>query len=227
MSKFRDSYHLLGSRSHEKNAENAILWTIQHYFLTDGSEDEVTIYNALNNMRKAPGIMAQHPSKSLIGHDRFMSHDNLTPVMMFSIYNNSYFHKELWKEIKRQWFRYNNVDIPETFEEKLKNPRFLHPRDVLFYGHLCGCFLWKLLAPLTLFFMLFSVKKKKGSVMKTDDDLLNFVKLAALKDRSWFWNKVWKFNLWKVKREFGSYHKVFSIYFPEEDHPNRVDSRHF
>jgi hypothetical protein len=227
MKNFRDKYGLINSRSDEDNAENAILFTIQHYILTNEEYDVNIIHNALNNMRIAAGIMTQRPeSHGISGHDHYMSHDNLTAIISFSYIQNSYYHKELWEEIKRQWFRYNNIDEIQGFYKKLLNPRFLHPRDILFYGTLCGGFLWKLLIPFTLFFMLISFNKRKGGVLKTDDDLLNFVKLSALRSQNWFWRQVWKFNMWKVRREFGSYHNVFRIYFKEEAHPNNVDSTH-
>jgi hypothetical protein len=188
---------------------------------------------------KSRGIYMQHPSGYFTGAEEFLSRDQLISIFSFSVKNELFFHIDLWREIKRQWFRYNNVQVPNTFWEKLTNTRFINPIDLIFYGNCAGCFLWKLLLPILWLAMLFTIMKKwkvrpefykriyytlRGvkyttvQLLATDGKLLTFIQCQAKK-----W-KIFKLFTFIIKKKFGSWNQVFRTFFPHEDHPNVIDS---
>ena len=227
---FVDDFNLINSRPNEKNGENAFLFTTECYFL----QRDITWFSfliiALCKMRIKSGIYEQHPCNCFEGKDKYMSHDQLTAIFALSYSNKLGHHTEIWKEIKRQWFRYNNVEIPQTWKEKLVNKRFLHPRDIIFYGYCAGSWIWKLALPILWIFMLVSSAKTykiRGDqkFIATDGKLLNFVRLQATRSTSYLWNLQWYINTWIIKRKFGSWNKVFNIYFPYDQHPCVIASK--
>jgi hypothetical protein len=217
---FLDSYGLITDTKNAIERENSLLWTAQHFFLTRSPDTFTSLYNAIQTCRTGQGLYAQHPSHNMKGDDVYLSHDQLTAIMCFSYDQNMYMHKEIWAEIKRQKFTYNN-----TGDGTLQ---LLHPRDIIYYGILCGSWMWYLLLPLLLLTLFWSFRDFKiingVKVPSTDGELLSFVRFACLKDKSKFWNLLWKVYYWDVRRRFGSYSAVFKIYFPFPDHPNVIES---
>lgn len=227
--KFYDDFGLINSRPDEKNSENALLFTVEHFFLTKSAQDYENIKESIEASRIGDGLFLQHPANTLQGEDRYMSHDQLTAIVAFSYHNDLDFHKEIWKEIKRQWFRYNNVEVPQTMWEMLTNRRFLHPRDIIFYGYCADSIIFYLTLPLLWIIMIISSFKMKkvrphGTFIATDGKLLNFVRCKASK-KNILWKLVWKLNDYIVRKRIGTLHEVFKIYFPYEDHPNVIASK--
>lgn len=217
---FIDNYGLVTDTRGAVERENSLLWTAQHLFLTRSPDTFTSLYNAIQACRISAGLYHQHPSRNLKNSDIYMSHDQLTAIMCFSYDQNMYMHKEIWAEIKKQHLTYNNIGDGAT--------RLLHPRDIIFYGYLAGSWWCKCLLPLAVALFFISLKSHKlidgRLIPKTDDELLNFVRFACLKDKSKVWNLLWKAYCYKVKREFGNYHTVFKIYFKDPEHPNVIES---
>jgi len=172
------------------------------------------------------GIYAQHPSHQLQGHDRYMSHDQLTAIFVLSTVNNTNVRFEIWEEIKRQWLRYNNVDNTDTVAEKWRNMRWVHPRDLIFYAYCVGSIWGKLLLPFLIIGLMINMWNKKqvnahgGVFLDTDGKLLTFLRLKAL--NSTILNKMFDKI---VKHRFGSWGFIFKTYFRYNDHPNVLESR--
>lgn len=154
--KYNDDWGLLSATPATAFGENNLLYSIEHYFLTSSTEDRVRIWAALENCRRSGGIFEQHPSHMLRGKDEFMSRDQLISIFAFCVATGFTYHKQIWKEIKRQWFRYNNINAPKTLWEKFKNFRLIMPGDLIFFGYCAGGFLWKLLFPFLCLSMLVS-----------------------------------------------------------------------
>lgn len=227
---FYDDFGLINAKPGEKNGENALLFTVEHFFLVQDKTERFSIRQAIHTCQNDTGIYEQNPARLLKGKDKYMSHDQLTAIIAFSYYNNLDIHIDIWNEIKRQWFRYNNMEIPQTFMEKLLNKRFLHPRDIIFYGYCAGSTTCKLLLPLLWLFMALSSiktykKRPHGVFIATDGKILNFVRIKACMEKSWLWKLQWKLNTWIVKKKLGSWNRVFNIYFPFDDHPNVTGSK--
>lgn len=229
MNNYYDSFGLINAHPDEINGENAILYTYEHYLMTKSNADFAFLKSAINICRIEPGIFLQNPSNFYAeGDDMYMSHDQATTIMLFSWQHNLPYHTEMWKEIKRQWFMYDNINPPRSIAERLKNRRFIHPRDIIFYGNLCGCILWKLLLPVLWLFMLFSAlskwKIRDGKKLPAlSGKCLNFIRLKALKKVSLAWKIQWIIHTKLMNRDWGGWRGVFALYFPFSDHPCVVD----
>lgn len=239
MKKYYDEWGLVTPDDIGAIGENSILYSVENFFLTGDPEESDLIQRRIMECHRSKGIYIQHPSGFLTGDDEFMSRDQLIAIFCFSVNNELFFHIDIWKEIKRQWFRYNNVRAPKTFWEKLTNPRFIHPIDLIFYGNCSGCFLWKLLLPILWCAMLFTILKVRKvrpefykriyynlrgikyntvQLLATDGKLLTFIQCKAKK-----W-KILKLFSHIIKKKFGSWNKVFRTFFPHKDHPNVIAS---
>jgi len=224
MDKFLDSYGLVLPHPGTEVRENSILFTVEHYMLT--GERKELVQDLIELCRTDKGLYSQHPSHALQGKDRYMSHDQLTAMIAFSKMNDLDIHKEFWEEIKRQWYRYNNIDVPQTFMEKLLNKRFLHPRDIIFYSYCNKGLGGYLFFPILIIIMIISLWQKKeviahGEVcLDTDGKLLSYVRMKAIDNRV----VTFLFN-WIIKKRFGSWHNIFKEYFRYEDHPNVIASK--
>lgn len=225
---FFDEYGLLNSREDEKNAENALLWTYELILLLElqNSSSEAhksSLKAAIEICRVGEGIYHQNPSFALTppvnAHDAYMSPDQLIAITGAS-YRYGWKHAEdVWKEIKRQWFLYDNVN-PE------KPRRFVRPWDLAFYA-ICGgsaiakCFMW-----LIAITCIISCMSEPG---RTSGKLLAFVKMNTLRKESWLMDKTYKLCSWILKRQYlqkdSGWWKAFNIYFPHLNHPCNIESR--
>lgn len=255
MEKYWNRYGLLNAYIGEDVAENSPLFTYEYILIEELKGNTVkpekeALRNFIQKSRTSKGVYNQSP-EPLKGHkDDFMSHDQLTVFCAFSYKYGYDWHGEIWNEIKRQWFRYNNVDIPHTFWEKLTNKRFLHPRDIIFIGILSGSFWCKLLAPL-LALMMYSSCKKIWKVRPTlefrviyflkhlkwhptrryrhtDGKLLTFVRCQSAYNISYFKKIYIKCSKILSKNQFKDWNGCFSIYYAErDDHPINVILHNF
>jgi hypothetical protein len=242
---FIDSSGLVNSAPDNGIGEDNLLYSIEYQLLTDTVEYKQVIEQALNKCRILNGVYLQHPSGQLTGNDAYMSRDNLIAIFGFSHKYNLPYHFEIWEEIKRQWFRYNNVNVPKTFWEKLINKRFLQISDLIFFGYCAEVTICKLLLPFLFLSMLLSSLTKWETrpqlheriynficrtpyiltkMYSTSNKLLNFVMLQSCKENK-LWQLHWKYNTIIIKKIFGSWNKIFSIFFPYENHPNVENSR--
>jgi hypothetical protein len=227
---FRDKFNLVTSEPNAELEESSLLFTVENYFLEienkkDPSFNEEILKQILVICRENKGIYRQHPAQ-LTGHDQFMSHDQLTALFCFSYIMGLNHHIEIWDEIKRQLLRYNNINVPTTFKEKLRNKRYLHPRDIIFYGICNKNKIAYTAIPLLIIIMFISCWSKRkvmaygAPALKTDGKLLTYIRIRAL---GWKWLN--KFFDWIIKIRFGGWSKIFKVYFRREEHPNVVESR--
>lgn len=244
MNPYFDEEGLLKANLNQESSENGMLYTCQYYFLRKPDYVAYANYYKCVDKCKVPhysGLYNQYPNQiKLTGDDIYMSHDQLTSIISF-LYdaNNMKEVKAIWKEIKMQKFRYNNVtpDAPGL--------KFLHPRDILYCGYLAGSFICKLLFPILFLIILettitkykyrptlfnrikfwweTSVWMPTTAILKTDGLLLNFVRFNAVQTSGMKFTK--KICEWILKKRFGEKYwtNIFNIYFPY-DHPNVIEA---
>lgn len=217
---FIDGYGLTNSRKDEVNAENALLWTLEHLLLEELSGDIdpkriMDINKAMHICKIEDGIYAQNPhfkgNPPAIAHDAYMSPDQLVAFFGASKRFKWGFGADIWKEMKRQGvFRYDNIN-PE------KPKRFMHPKHVAFFAICQGSWIGYLLMPFLCLAMIWSCNAPKE---KTSGKLLVWTKTEVLKE----------YKLIKLTRKIcdkliekrnGNWKEVFAIYFKDEDHPIR------
>lgn len=223
MKYFYDSFGLITEERTRENSENSLLFTVENFFLDKMNyRRKMFLENVLEICNEENGIYRQHPAK-LTGHDQYMSHDQLTAIVCFSYYCGLKAHKEIWKEIKRQWLRYNNITVPTTIKEKIFNERLLHPRDIIFYGICNNNYMAFLCFPVLFIIMFISCWSKRTVIsygapaLKTDGKLLTFIRVRAL---NWKW--LIKFFDFVIEKRFGGWEVIFRTYFRYEDHPNVI-----
>lgn len=221
MNDYFDSDGLLNSRKDEKHAENSLLWYVEYLLLLDKSNSLTEAHishmgGILEKCRVRPGIFAQNPEfarrmrQGDTSHDMYMSPDQMVAIFTISAKFGWEYHYEIWSEIKRQKCRYDNLK-PD------KPSRWIHPRDLIYYGYLAGSKWAKLLLPLYYIMLLITFSKGTG----TSTRILSWVKnvqLVQFPINRFIWCICDKL----IRRKFGSWAKVFSIYFPHSDHPIQV-----
>lgn len=211
---FTDKYGLLTVNNTGQSEENSFLWTVELYVIQrklglDCEQTYKTIQNALELMDLGNGLYKQAPhlDPDPNNHDTYMSHDQLTAIMVFfKLTGQKKRMKEIMSAIK-YGCSYNNVD---------KKFRPLHPRDLLIYKYLSGTifgylFLW--LSYLILFVTFFT--EKKGDVLKTDLEIIYYITREAtsvFKPMNWYCER-------RVKERFGNWDNLFAYYFKSRRHP--------
>ena len=212
---FYDSNNLIKSRKSEETAENAILWTYELLLLRelkgeDVEEEKGQFLDALLEMEIKRGLFHQNPAYSFDGdlQNRLMSHDQLTAITSASYRYGWRFHEEVWKEIKRQKLRYDNYrpDNPE---------RWLHPRDLIYYGILADSKIARLFVPILALICLISCLSKRR---ETSGKILAWVRFQTLKKKSLTMRLASKVADFIIYLIHGSWADVFSIYFSSEGH---------
>lgn len=217
--------------------ENAILYTLEYVLLIDklsSTEPLLSLSNTLKSSmyeyieqcRVSKGRFHQRPKKDCpIGE--CMSHDQLTAFIVFSKIYGFSFDEEIWQEIKDQKFGYNDWGV---------SWKPLHPRDVVFYGLVCGSKLWWILYPIFLLISMVSCfgtyykrpqidtvirkflatgKWEQQTLIESSAKILTFVRTFCLMPKtfkflSWWIFKTSKFNKWS---------EIFAVYFPNKEHP--------
>ena len=224
MSKYYDKYNLLVSKPDYPNTEeNSYLWSVEEYFLLKLADmpldvSESILRRSLTKMRLGPGLYAQNPlyaecepqSKS-----KYMSRDQLMAIMAICKEKSWFDRKEIWKEIKNQYFTYNNVQDGTI--------RWITLFDLPFYMYCADSKFKQLVIGLTALACIFSCLSKPE---KTSGKLLTFVRCQALKDHSWTMMLTGKVCDFLINRKYkNGWSDVFKIYFPYEDHPLNVLSQ--
>lgn len=178
-----------------QTSENELLFTAELILLVAIQEGEY--------MGNLPGVSAgmlyfYNEQKKL---DKHISHDNKTGLV--SIWNK--YDESIFKVGNRWWF---------------------HPRDIVFYGYMKhGAWFWPLLPIVSIANIISCASTYKTHKdrpegerkhLTTSGKMLSFVrnKAAGL-------TLTHKICTWLIERNenFGSWHRVSKIYFPEEGHP--------
>lgn len=224
-----NKFGLLNAQSGTTNDynENCILYSVEFIALmnTLGAVDidlekrTRSTYAGLFGLSERPGLFHQQLENTGNPEYDYISHDNLTAIVAMLAFMGNFFEiEQIWKEMKRQNLKYDNLD-PE-------NPkRWVHPRDIIFVGYMAGSPVCFLLLPLLWIIMLESqlnLTKKPGQIyINTDGKLLNFVRIWSIGFRNKFLQKVFNAVYW-LGRKITHYNwsAIFSIYFPESEHPN-------
>lgn len=221
---FIDNYGLINSRTDEVNAENAILWTYQNIILTDETNinsdvRREALEKAFNKCRISNGLYHQNPAFAISGpqieKDKYMSPDQLLTICGASYRYRLTHAKDIWKEIKRQKFRYDNIN-PD-------NPkRYIRPNDLVFYGYSAGSFICKLLVILISLGCVISCLRNKN---ETSGKLLAYIKCKSLERESFIMRCTFKICTYLVNLKNSGWGDVFSIYFKDKNHPNNTLAR--
>lgn len=240
---FIDIYGLVISRAKGETEENSLLWTAQNIILTEKANEDseprtAAFRRAVNRCRISEGVYNQNPKYSEYEpenpHDKYMSHDQLTAICSMSYKHGVYHHVDIWNEIKRQKFRYDNVN-PEAPNWS----RLLHPRDIIYIGLLNNSLICRALKPvldlmiLVTFLTHYKVRPiwyhrlwaylttrnrvPVAKYVKTDGELLSYVRFNC-----YDMGLIAKICNWLITKRFGSWTKVFSTYFKVEYHINNV-----
>ena len=225
MPNYVDDYGLINARPNEKNGENSLLYTAENILIKEllgknNFQEKLTFYKAVKQCRDSKGIFSQTPARNLTGNDQYMSHDQLTAIFAISRKYGFEYHIEIWEEIKRQLFFYDNVNP--------RNPSitsFLHPRDIIYYGICAGSKLWYLGIPLLVIMAVIScwpIKENRHGIdiIPTSGKLLTFVRFSALKGIIPGFSGIYDFLTEIIRIRLGGWPAAFLIFFPYTDHPN-------
>lgn len=200
--------------------ENSLLFSGLHLILLKLNklpyEKELQDYiKYVELCRVGPGLFNQTPTPG--PNSIYSSHDSLTGLICVSKVFGLSYHTEIWKTIKKQWLRYDNVN-PDSPSWK----RIMHPRDIIFWGICADSLICKLLFPILFIIQaVASIQKYKyrndNKIWKTDGKILTWLRCRTLK-----WTKSLyiyeKLNKWFSG--FNNYFHVFSVYY-KIDHPVR------
>lgn len=227
MSKFFDENGLVTSKPNLGHTEeNSMLWSAELILLeriadihTPESQARILGYKrAIEKCRIREGLFHQNPAYALktpTNGDQYMSPDQLLAIVGMSTYFGWGFEREIWKEIKRQKLGYNNID---------DKYRFIHPKHLIFYGMCAGSPLAYLFYPLFLLMCIFACLQPR---QKTSGKLLCLVMSKCLKRKpligtlSYFiFTKCVKLTTKGI-----GWKDVFSIYFPDIEHPCNIVAR--
>ena len=236
-----NEHNLINAHEGDIVAENTLLFSVQNVFLkklnkNDSSQLEEDIINFIEKMRNSSTNRFNNLPNVTEGHDKYISHDQYTALCAFSAYFNLDYHKEFSDKII-----FNTYDnISGEFNPK----RIIHPRDAIYIGRINDKMWAKLCMPLLCLVTILSfiVKYKvrptfwnwfmggfretRRKIVKTDGQLLTFVRYMGLKNRSKLFNITYKFCLWLAKFRFeGGMTGIFSHYFRPVDHPNNIEAR--
>lgn len=198
-------------RDTEYSSENCMLFTTVFTLLRKEAkgdyETSLEAFKAYLKLCKIrTGLYNQFPYEVTTG-DKWMSHDQLTSIIRMSKEFDLGIHEAIWKEIKRQHFKYDNVH-PDTFWTK--EGGWHHPMHIMYYGLVCGSKLWYLLYPIVLIMSMITCLSPKES---TSGKQICWIKFKGL------FPFIHKINTLCVNLKNGSWKNVFSIYYPDPQHP--------
>jgi hypothetical protein len=201
-----NDWKLLNARAEDTRMfnENASLYTVEYILKTNDQRKGYDLVNFYLSVKLADGLYNQLPLHAG-NNDDYMSHDQLTAMMIISKKYNLGLHQDIWKEVKRQGFRYNNIEPGKGW--------ILHPRDTIFYGMLAGSKLWYLMYPILLIIMIISQFGQD-----TSGKCLNWIRCQGM---NWSWTL--KILGWFMP--YKSWADVFQVYFPDPNHPINVSFR--
>jgi len=230
MQNFLNHKGLINARSGEPQNvnENSFLYSLEHLYLSNGfhasspDADELRanmLTYLLEDVRGYVGrkvIYRNVPCGTGLPQDQYLSRDQMIAYAIFSAEMGLGCHHEIYRHIKNHSMTYDNTTAEVNFK------RIVMPWDVIFIGLLCGSkwarrFSWILKLKMIDTY-------KRGGVVETSGEILCWVQLRALLNKGLikqdFINKCGEL----LEKRFGPnpMAQVFTIYFPEEGHPNRV-----
>jgi hypothetical protein len=183
--------------------ENSSLYTVEYILKKDDPNlsecFSLVKYYALCKISN--GLYNQLPFHAG-NNDDYVSHDQLTAMMVISKKYNMGMHEVIWGEIRQQNDKYNNIEPGKGW--------ILHPRDTMFYGMLAGSKLWYLTFPLLFIIMLISQFGRE-----TSGKCLNWVRCQGMG-----WNWTLKILGWFMP--YKDWSSVFAVYFPDPNHPINI-----
>lgn len=203
--KFFDDRGLLGP-----HGENDIVYTAEYYALVLLASNYKTRMERIlkpDLIRALESLVVERGAFLSSDSSEPWSHDNHTALISISqIYNLEYHTKFFWEG----WWRR------------------MHPRDLIFYIHSLGGFRGLLALPfiplLSLIMILGalpSYKKIDGQlVLATDGKLLSWLRLQT--GNYPLTSRIYNYI---IKKRYGSWCNIFSVYFKDPEHPNNVYSR--
>lgn len=215
---YTDNHGLLTVNREGISEENSFLWTVELLVIQkkkglDYSKTIGVIESALEKMHLGNGVYKQAPhlDPDPENKDTYMSHDQLTAILVYFKITNQ--HNKIREIISnfRYGISYNNVD--NSF-------RFFHPRDLIFYYLLNNRKLALLFLPLLWLITIetfFSEYKVRGGVKipKTDGEILYYIK----RESSDCFRAIDAYCEHRVKQRFGTWDNLFKVYFKPALHP--------
>jgi hypothetical protein len=205
---YKNKYNLLNAFDYEDVSENTLLFSIENYLLEKNDVKIKDMDNYIKLLKNDEGLYNNIIGIPVHDKDKWTSHDQLLSIIAFSLIQSKKYHLEIWKWLKSHLFTYDNIS------KKINFKRFLHPRDIIFFGYCANSKLCKLLLPLLTIIMCISCFNKQSS-----GKLLCWVrcKCANLKITYYLCTLIIKLN-----KNYGSWNKVFNTYFPNKNHPNHI-----
>lgn len=223
---FIDSNGLINSRPEERKSENSPLISLEYILVRkllgkDTPDMNTNLHNFINECKIREGLYNQRDF--IVGNgcpEDQMSHDQLTTFSAFSFMTGFEYHKHIWEEIKRQNMKYDNIN-PKAWK------RFLHLRDVIFYGILNNNFLAEFTFPVFAQMMKISCRNDSlgnDGLPATSGKLLAFTRCVSVMDKLPKFEKLF-YELTDIIRDnesVKSWERVFEVYYPYENHPIRL-----
>lgn len=201
---WKDSFGLLNP---EKNTptENAILVTLEYELLKPRPPVSTVEFILAYFQTPVYGLYTQthYGKKADHGEEGLEpnSHDNITAKMVaFKLIGAESKVKDIWSYIVRNLGTYDF-----RHPNEVRWDRFLHPRDLIFYGYLARNPLCILLLPLLVPMMIHSCMKPREV---TSGKLLWWVRCHCL-PKPFFW----------LFHKLVDYKDAFRIYYHQEGHP--------
>ena len=143
--------------------------------------------------------------------DIYLSPDQMEAYCQFSVLNGLYLHKIIWKQLKANWFSYDN----QTGKFNIK--RIMHPRTIIFVGLLNGSFLCLCCIPLMWIMALWTHITHAFQEDNTSTDIL--------------WRQIWFVYDMPVLRticqfitklKWGGESQLYNQYHKDENHPINI-----
>ena len=205
--KFKAWADRFGLLNPEKNTptENAILVTLEYELLKKQKPNYTVAMNEKYFRTSVEGLYTQthYGKKADHGEEGLEpnSHDNITAqITAYKLCDQDEKVQQMWDYIKRNFFTYD-FRSPNTFVKE----RILHPRDIIYYGHVAGNILCTLMLPLLYLMLIHSCMKP---VNITSGKLLWYVRNHCLPG-------IFKWTFDKLVDTKVS----FEIYYHQEGHP--------
>lgn len=238
---FHNRYKLLNAHADEDVSENCLLYSVVHHFLREeqgnpsDNEEFTAICNYIVGMMNVETGKFNNIPNVTTGKDRYISHDQFIALCSFSYFHDLEFHKMFWYGINK--FTYDNLT------GKFNIHRIVHPINYIFVGYLNRNIICTLLMPLFCVLTMFSFhndvkvrptfwERLKGgfrtpatSMLKTDGQIISFVRFACIKKLPWIMKKTWQWcmNLCD-NRYINGYQTLFDHYY-DKNHPNNTLSK--
>jgi hypothetical protein len=203
-----NNWGMLNARSEDPANfnENSALFTAEYILKKDDPNlpECFAFVKFLAETKISKGLYNQLP-RFAGNNDDYVSHDQLSSWMLMSKKYNMGIHNDIWAEVKRQGFRYNNI-TPDS--PGLKG--LLHPRDIIQYGMIAGSKLWYLLWPLWFLMIVWSQFGQE-----TSGKCLNWLRCQGMG-----WN--WTLKVLEWLMPYKDWSSVFAVYFPDPNHPINI-----